>query len=121
MNRSQQFLKRCAAPLTLLSNNPAFGTFAALFLLGAALFVLGTWLARRPRAAQPLPEPAITWTREVAGAEALTWELRMDLIERLAIVAQPWCVDLLTLALKEETDTVVRDAAERALLVIGAR
>ena len=45
----------------------------------------------------------------------------MDLIERLAIVAQPWCVDLLTLALKEETDTVVRDAAERALLVIGAR
>ena len=57
----------------------------------------------------------------MSGHEALSWELRIDIIERLALVAQPWCVDLLARALQEEIDPAVRDAAERALLVIAAR
>ena len=66
--------------------------------------------------------PVITWTREITGDdERLAWELRIDAIERLALVGQPWCVDLLTQALDQESDPVVRDAAERALIVIGSR
>lgn len=116
---------RCAAPLTLPSSNPALEIFAALFLIGAALFAAGTWLTRR-QLPQTVPnEPpaaAITWTRAVSGTDdSLPWELRLDLIERLAIVGQPWCADTLTRALAEETDPVVLDAADRALLVILAR
>ncbi len=121
MNRSLQCWRHCAAPRTLLSNSPAVEIFAGLFFVGAALFALGTWLTRRTQQ-QPETSPGpITWTQQIAGPEPLPWELRLDIIERLAIVAQPWCVDLLNQALKEETDPVVRDAAERALLVIGAR
>ena len=106
----------------MLSSNPALAIFAGLFLVGAALFAFGTWLTRRPvGVAQEEAHPAITWTQELAGAEQLPWELRMDMIERLAIVGRPWCVELLKLALEEESDNVVRDAAERALLVIAAR
>ena len=122
MSRLRRCSTRCAAPLTLLSSNPALEIFTALFLVGAALFAAGTWLTRRqlPQTAAP-PATAITWTQAVSGTDSLPWELRLDLIERLAIVGQPWCADMLTLALAEETDAVVLDAAERALLVIQAR
>lgn len=112
---------RCAAPRTLLSSNPALGIFAALFLLGAAFFAAGTWLTRR-QTVVPVATPRITWTQDVANSdEAFGAELRLDMIERLAMVGQEWCVDVLRRAREEETDLIVADAVERALIVIGAR
>ena len=112
----------CAAPRTLLPSNPALEIFAALFAIGAALFAAGSWLARH----QPLPSAQIPaplhWTRAVTDSEEeLSTAMRLDLIERLAIVGAGWCVDALNAALEEESDPVVREAADRALLVIAAR
>ncbi len=123
MSRSPRCSKHCAAPRTLLSSNPALGIFAALFLLGALFFAAGTWLARRERVAPvSLPVAPITWTQAVANSdETFAPQLRLDMIERLAMVGQEWCVEVLQRARIEETDPAIADAIERALIVIGAR
>ncbi|HKE37189.1 MAG TPA: hypothetical protein VKB39_07150 [Candidatus Baltobacteraceae bacterium] len=38
----------------------------------------------------------------------------MDLIERLALIGQPWCIDALRAATKEERDPQVRKAIDTA-------
>jgi hypothetical protein len=40
---------------------------------------------------------------------------RIDMVERLAIVGQPWCVDVLTTAAREEDDPRVSEAIAVAL------
>ncbi|MDQ2865525.1 MAG: hypothetical protein M3R51_04810 [Candidatus Eremiobacteraeota bacterium] len=109
----------------MFSNSPAFPFLAVLFVAGAALFALGTWLARRRPEAMASAQPAVSallWTRSVTGSdEVLPAALRLDVIERLALVGEPWCVSALREAASEETDAQTRDAAERALLVIACR
>ncbi len=62
------------------------------------------------------------WARELGGSNGPVDEpTRMDMIERLAIVGQPWCVQALVQARAEDDDAQIREAADAALLVIGAR
>jgi hypothetical protein len=80
-----------------------------MFVVGAIFFALGTLLVRRERLA-----------REDATPQ-LSVEDRLDVIERLVIVGQPWCREELEGIRDRDSDPLVRDAAEAALLVIGSR
>lgn len=79
------------------------------FVLGAIIFALGTLLVRRERIARE------------SAAPSMSQEDRLDMIERLVMVGQPWCVDELRAMLNNDSDPAVRDAADAALLVIGSR
>jgi Flp pilus assembly protein TadB len=100
---------RYAAPRRLHSNRTGLIFFVAVFVLGAILFALGTLLVRRERLARK------------AASQSMSQEDRLDMIERLVMVGQPWCVDELRAILNNDADPVVRDAADAALLVIGSR
>jgi hypothetical protein len=111
---------------TLASTSPALFFFAVLFAVGALLFVSGTWILRaRATASRAHVEPEkrieLRWTQGFAPAEALSLDDRIDMIERLAMVGAPWCVETLELALREERNAYAREAAENALLIIRAR
>jgi hypothetical protein len=93
----------------LHSNRTALIFFVALFVLGAILFALGTLLVRRERIAREAATPSMSQAD------------RLDMIERLVMVGQPWCVDELRAILNNDPDPAVRDAADAALLVIGSR
>ena len=156
----------------MLANNPALSFLGFLFLAGALLFALGSWLARKSPESKPsvsdvpvlelivaemsaadvapdtspesqtveaVPEetptaepvveipleplaPALPWTHVVAETdEELDPAMRLDIIERLAMVGAPWCIDALNAAVRDERDESLRDAADRALLVIACR
>lgn len=156
----------------MLANNPALSFLGFLFLAGALLFALGSWLARKSPESKPsvsdvpvlelivaemsaaevapdtspesqaveaVPEetpaeepvveipleplaPALPWTHAVAETdEELDPAMRLDIIERLAMVGAPWCTDALNAAVRDEPDEALRDAADRALLVIACR
>jgi hypothetical protein len=95
----------------LLSSNPALTLLVVVFIAGALLFALGTFMIRREAQAQtPIAE----------ADPVLDIETRIDHIERLAMVAQPWCIAELRALLSDE-DERVRNAAEDALLMIAAR
>lgn len=96
-------------PRRLHSNRAGLILLVAIFVLGAILFALGTLLVRRERLAREDTTPI------------LSQEDRLDMIERLVIVGQPWCVDELRAILERDPDPLVRDAADAALMVIGAR
>ncbi len=82
--------------------------FFAVFLIGIALFIAGTIVVRSaaPHALveeTPVQPPAITWALDFSEGETpLDQTQRRDLIERLALIAQPWCIDYLERALGEE-------------------
>jgi hypothetical protein len=117
----------------LHSSNSASLLIAAVFALGAILFAVGTSMVRRsPGGARRLERidsgPVGTvlvqppWTSELTGAnDAVAHDLRVDMIERLAMIGEPWCIAVLERARSQDPDASVRDAAEAALLVIGAR
>ncbi|HEX8805996.1 MAG TPA: hypothetical protein VF741_03560 [Candidatus Aquilonibacter sp.] len=92
-----------------MHSNSAGLIYLALFVAGAMLFVLGTLRVRRERA------------RREAVPATLRREDRLDTIERLAIVGQPWCIDELRAICEKDPDPVVREAADAALIVVGAR
>ena len=73
------------------------------------MFAVGTLLVRRDRAGR---EPAQT---------AETQEQRLELVERLVMVGQPWCVDELRTIREKDPDPLVRDSADAALMVIASR
>jgi hypothetical protein len=91
----------------LHSNRAGLIFFVALFIAGAILFAIGTLLIRRDRS--------------VREQEAMPSVDRLEMIERLVMVDQPWCVDELHRIATSDSDPVVREAAEAALLVIGSR
>lgn len=85
-----------------------------MFITGALLFALGTLMVRRE---------ARTQTQEqhlILSSSKDSLEQRIDHIERLAMVGQPWCIDELRVMLSD-SDERVRNASEDALLVIAAR
>lgn len=113
----------------MLSNNPGTLILVAVFAIGAVFFTVGTVMVRRSQrieAANPsMLEPAAEsapWTAELAGTnEVLARELRIDMVERLAMIGEPWCAQLLERARSHDPDRSVRDAADNALLLIAAR
>lgn len=104
---------------TLLSSNALGNVLLAVFIVGALVFVLGTMLAREREAraveAQPAP-PAQTKAEPVLDVAG-----RLDLIERLVMVGQPWCIEQLDTIRRDDPDESVREAADAALMVIGSR
>jgi hypothetical protein len=109
-------------------NSPGVLVLVAAFLVGAVLFAFGTVLVRRSEVRVPAAESgiadrqAVPWTAELAGTnEALSRELRVDMVERLAMIGEPWCRDVLERACTHDPDAMVRDAAENAIIVIAAR
>lgn len=115
--RSRRCSTLSAPPPALLSNNPILVALIVVLLVGALLFALGTWLVRREAAAQ-IAQPAEV--PEVETPEPSP-ELRIDEVERLAIVGQPWCIERLEREFLTDSDARIRYAAENALLVIRAR
>ena len=85
-----------------LSSNPLAVIFAVLLLVGALLYFTGALIVRRVEAREKIA-------------------IRIDMVERLMLVGQPWCVDDLEKMRTEDEDPTVRDAADAALLVIAAR
>lgn len=98
---------------------------ALLLVAGAALYGLGTLLVRSANRETPVelqtkPEvgaaAAVSWTGAVTGTgDALDSATRIDMIERLALVGEPWCIAAIKAAAETEDDAPVRDAAARAL------
>lgn len=57
-----------------------------------------------------------TWLRElVSDDDALDEALRLDMVERLAIIGEPWSLELLARAAQEDDAAAVRDAAQAAI------
>jgi hypothetical protein len=108
MRRSRRRSGRCAAPRRLHSNRAELIVFVAIFVAGAVAFAIGTLLVRRDRIVREQEPP-------------MPSEDRLDMIERLVIVGQPWCVEELRAILNNDPDPVARDAADAALLVIASR
>lgn len=113
---------RCVVPRTLPSSSTAAVFFGFLLVLGAIFWIAGGRLARRAGKVAAIASPPVTWTRAIVdNDERVDAATRLDMIERLAIVGEPWCVTVLNDALAQERDETLRDAADRALLVIAAR
>jgi hypothetical protein len=105
----------------LLSSSSPYVVFGFVFTVGAASFVAGSLLLRAAKD-EPPPVAVSDWTTDVIGDDRrLDAAERVDIVERLAMIGQPWCIDTLEAALAQERDAQVRDAVERALLVMRAR
>ena len=93
------------------------------------LYIAGTFLKRwvderqyqrayeRPQQ-QPEPQesPAtFAWTQALGMEGELDVPTRVDMIERLAMLGEPWCIDALKRAAKEEKNPQVVYAIEHAL------
>lgn len=87
------------------------GVVVGLLLLGISSAIMRS--LREERAAEL---PAAAWTQLVdeslIDADA---RLRLDIVERLAIVNSQWSRDILERAKKQERDSSVRSAIELAL------
>jgi len=102
---------------------------ALLLVAGAALYGLGTLLVRSANN-EITPEPqtksevgtagAVSWTGAVTGTDdALDSATRIDMIERLALVGEPWCIAAIKAAAETDGDAAVRDAASRILRALS--
>lgn len=89
-------------PRPLLQSNALAVILAVLLLVGAVLWTVGAMVVRRADKQNEL-------------------DFRLDMVERLMLVGQPWCVTDLEKIRTEDTDERIRDAAEAALLVISSR
>ncbi|HZZ00152.1 MAG TPA: hypothetical protein VFE36_11305 [Candidatus Baltobacteraceae bacterium] len=59
---------------------------------------------------------------EAAGVdegETCDAAMRVDLVERLALIGQPWCIDALRAASRDERTPTVRKAIKAALNIPG--
>ena len=99
---SRKSSTRCAVPRTLLLSNPLAVILAVLFLAGAVFYFAGGMIARRADRRDAI-------------------ELRIDMVERLLLVGEPWCVEDLKKIRNEDEYPLVRDAADAALIAITAR
>lgn len=115
--RSRRSSTRCAAQRTLLSNNSVTLVLIGIGIAGAILFIIGTLISRE-RAAQTTQAAPLTPATAEPAVDVTT---RLDLIERLVIVGQSWCVEQLNTIRDTDPDESVREAAAAALLVIGSR
>lgn len=102
---------------TLLSSNPLAVILVGLFIVGAIVFVIGTMLTREQQARAIEAQPAA----QAEAEPALDVPGRIDLIERLVMVGHPWCIEQLDAIRREDPDESVREAADAALMIIGAR
>jgi hypothetical protein len=104
----------------LLSNSP-FVAIAILFVAGLLLFGVGTALSKRPVPAAagppaPVTREEITWPALVDDSlHDSNQTMRLEMIERLALVDTPWSREILERARAQERDPSALEAIERAL------
>ena len=99
---------------------------AILFGIVSAIvaFVRDRWPRSyyKPEPVEPLPEPEpLQWTVAL-GAPAdtkLDTKLRVEMVERLAMIGEPWCADALRAAANEDQDPEVDAAISAALARFG--
>jgi len=107
--RSARCSTRCARLPELPSTSFDIAV-AVAFAVGLLLFGISTAMLRKPAAAYP------KWPQLIdESLVAADRQLRLDIIERLSIVAQPWCEDVLRQAIEQEDDAAVKSAAASAL------
>jgi len=94
------FLAGAAIPAMLLAIAALCAAIVAIYLRARNVEAMYTTVPQWPRA---LGEDPITDPAE-----------RIELVQRLAIVAQPWCLDALREATKEERHPDVRKALKDA-------
>ena len=109
--RSARCSTRCARLPELPSTNFDIAV-AVAFAIGLLLFGISTAMLRKPPAAPTFPKWPQLIDESLVAADR---QLRLDIIERLSIVAQPWCEDVLRQAIEQEDDAVVKSAAISAL------
>ncbi len=88
---------------------------AVAFVVGLLLYGIGTSMLRSLHIQNGNGTTA-SWPRLVD--ESLTnadRQLRLDIVERLSIIGEPWCVDILRQAMKDENDADIRSAISNAL------
>jgi hypothetical protein len=111
--RSARCSTRCAK-LRQLPTNVDIAIVVA-FVVGVLLYGIGTSIMRSLRV-QDGSLNTVTWPQLVdeslVNADPA---LRLDIVERLSIIAEPWCADVLRQALKEENDARVKSAIADAL------
>lgn len=84
------------------------------FVIGVLLFSTGTAILRSLQEESPAAAPS--WPRLVDDSlERADVQLRLDIVERLAIVESDWSRDILERARSEESDARVRSAIDLAL------
>ena len=90
---------------------------AVAFVVGLLLFGIGTSMMRSLRVQNGNGNIA-SWPRLVDESLAdADPRLRLDIVERLSIVGEPWCVDILRQAFKDENDAGVKEAISSVLAV----
>lgn len=93
----------------MLSSNWGF-SFAAVFLIGVALFAIGLALPGKVQA------PQVPWPLRIDdSAVDLDAAAKIALIERMGLIGSPWCQEILKQAETEEDDSTVRRAIAFAL------
>lgn len=102
----------------MLSNNALSVALVVLFVAGAIVFVIGTLLARERHARQLDAEGVPVEPQTAPVVDVAT---RIDLVERLTMIGQPWCVEQLNAIRDNDPDDSVREAADAALTIIGSR
>jgi hypothetical protein len=83
------------------------------------LFVVGRWLVVRGRAASTTDGVRTArWTQSfgIPSDVALDDATRLDMIDRLAMLAEPWCFDALREAALEEHEPQIAGAIAAALV-----
>ncbi|MBV8154769.1 MAG: hypothetical protein JO029_16315 [Candidatus Eremiobacteraeota bacterium] len=87
----------------------------ALVVAAAALFLAALGIHLRARRLEDACNAVPEWPRAFGYEDGTCdWQARVELIERLTIVAQPWSVDALRSATNEERDPRVREAIDAA-------
>jgi hypothetical protein len=86
----------------------------AMLLAIAALCVAVIAIYLRARTIEAMYTTVPEWPRALSDEGGHDPAARIELVERLAIVAQPWCLDALREATKEERHPDVRKAIRDA-------
>lgn len=96
-----------------MASSSPLAALALLFAVGLLLFAIGTALVRSARepAAARIEWPALI-DPELGELES---SVRLELIERLALVGTNWSAHVLDRAAHEERDPALREAIARAL------
>jgi hypothetical protein len=85
------------------------------FVVGLLLYGIGTSMMRSMRA-QTGNGKTSAWTQLVdESLKDADPQLRLDIVDRLSIIGEPWCVDVLRQAFKDENDAGVKAAISSAL------
>jgi hypothetical protein len=88
---------------------------AVALVIGLLLYGIGTSMLRSMRT-QTGNGKTSAWTQLVdESLKDADPQLRLDIVERLSIIGEPWCTDILRQAFKDENDAGVKAAISASL------